>query len=102
MALQNISSTLNNVLARLKKLPAGEGVEILSYKRNRGISIIREDSDLFYVREHGYNDEVWRVESRKLGRLLKSVMKREFPRSRKLRIYHLNAFEEINRPKKKL
>jgi hypothetical protein len=102
MALHNISSTLKKVLNSLKKTPEGQGVEILSYKRNRGISIIREKEGIFYVREHGYNDEVWRIPEERLGKLLKSIMKREFPRSRKLRIYNLSAMDEMNRPRKKL
>jgi hypothetical protein len=102
MALHNLSSALNKILNTLKKQPVGQGVEVLSYKRNRGISIIRQDNDMFYVREHGYNDEIWEVDIGRLPKLLKSAMKREFPRSRKVRIYNLSAFDEMNRPMKKL
>lgn len=102
MALHNISSAMKKVLNTLKKTPEGHGVEVLSYKRNRGISILREENSMFYVREHGYNEESWHLEEDMLVRILKSAMKREFPRSRKLRIYHLSGVEEMNRPMKKL
>lgn len=102
MALQNITSTLQKVLHALNKKPEGEGVEILSYKRNRGVSILKEKQEVFYVREHGYNEEIWHVEEEKLPKLLKTIMKREFPRSRKLRTYHLSGADEIDRPKKTL
>ena len=102
MALHNISSAMKKVLNMLKKTPAGHGVEVLSYKRNRGISIIKKRESMFYVREHGYSEETWHIEEKRLAKILKSAMKREFPRSRKLRIYHLSGMEEMNRPMKKL
>ena len=102
MALVNKESALQKVVNALKKSPCYQGVEILSYKRNRGISIIKESEDLYWVRERGYEELESRVTHSDLPRILKSMMKREFPRSRKLRVYQLSSPEDAGIERKKL
>ena len=99
MALVNIESAVKKVLNALKKTPAGQGWEILSYKRNRGVAVIKEGDGTYWVRERGYEEQQWQVEERQLPRLLKSIVKREFPRSRTLRIYSVGK-EDLDRKKK--
>ena len=43
MALINIDTAIKRAIQMLRKLSAPQGVEILTYKRNRGVSVIRED-----------------------------------------------------------
>ncbi|MCK5231604.1 MAG: hypothetical protein KAR13_15130 [Desulfobulbaceae bacterium] len=102
MALLNIETCLKRALNMLEKSSAPAGVEILSYKRNRGVAVLKLDDNRFLVRERGYNDEEFRSDYSDLARRLKSIFKREFPRSRKLRLYRLAGPEEINRPRKKM
>jgi len=54
MALINIDTAIKRVLLMVAKIAPPRGVEILTYKRNRGVSIIRLAEDSFLVREHGY------------------------------------------------
>jgi len=56
MALVNIESVQKKILEQLKKTPEGQGVEILSYKRNRGISLILTGRESIMVRERGYRE----------------------------------------------
>jgi hypothetical protein len=102
MALVNIESAIKKVLNALKKTPPGQGWEILSYKRNRGVAVIKEAEGTFWVRERGYQHQEWQVDERQLPRLLKGIVKREFPRSRKLRIYAVADRNDLGRPRKVL
>ncbi len=102
MALVNIESALRKILNTLKKIDKGGGLEVLSYKRNRGITIIKQGADLYCLRERGYLEQELKCTFRELQRHLKSMMKREFPRSRKVRIYVLNDPSEAGIARKKL
>ncbi len=100
MALLNIDSTLRRVKQQIKKMESGQCLEILSYKRNRGVSITMLPDGKLRVRERGYEMHEWTLDPDVLPRVLKSVMKREFPRSRKLRIYKLDSEHLTERQKK--
>ena len=102
MALVNIDSIQSKVLNALKKMAPPQGMEILSYKRNRGISILLQEEGTLWVREHGYRELEFEIPCHALGKLLKSLLKVEFPRSRKVRFYQLGGPEELNQPRKKL
>ncbi len=102
MALVNIDSALLKICRALKKCEPGKGVEVLSYKRNRGVSIIKQDQGGYFIKERGYENQELQVEERQLKKMLQSIMKREFPRSRKVRVYGIDGMEQLNRPLKKL
>ena len=102
MALINIDTAIKRSIQMLKKLSPPQGLEILTYKRNRGVSILKMDEDLLSVRERGYEENEYSVSFAALPKLLKSISKREFPRSRKVRIYQLASLEEEGRERKKL
>ena len=102
MALINIDSLLKKVTSSLAKLDPDQGLEILSYKRNRGIDILKGDGDSVWVRERGYVEEEHETDLDGLPKLLKSLFKREFPRSRKVRLYQIANPEELGRQRKKL
>ncbi len=89
MALVNLESALRKAVFSLKKCSPGCGLEILSYKRNRGVSIWKCQDETYMLREHGYLEQRVEVEEGELTKILKAIMKREFPRSRKVRIYSL-------------
>jgi len=102
MALINIDTAIKRSLQMLGKLSPPQGVEILTYKRNRGVSILKQDEKILHVRERGYEENEYSVTRDDLPRLLKSIAKREFPRSRKVRIYQLSGPEEQGQDRKKL
>ncbi len=102
MALVNIESALLKVCRALKKCQPGTGFEILSYKRNRGVSIIKQEDGTYFLKERGYKNQELTIEDQHIKKTLHSIMKREFPRSRKVRIYGIEGKEQLNRPLKKL
>jgi hypothetical protein len=102
MALHNIESVRKRIVNLLKKLTPPQGVEVLSYKRNRGIVLILQDRFTVRCRERGYQNQEFCVELHELEKHLKSMLKREFPRSRKVRLYQLAGPEELDIDRKKL
>ncbi len=102
MALINLESALRRALDTLKKFNEGCGLEILSYKRNRGITVLKLSSGNFRLVERGYLDQEVEVSEKQLSRQLKSMMKREFPRSRKVRMYCLNDPSQVGIERKRL
>jgi type III secretory pathway lipoprotein EscJ len=91
MALINIQSAIKRVEQIIRRLEPPHGVEMLTYKRNRGVTIIKIDEDTVSIQERGYLEQTLLVEIKDLARTLKSIAKREFPRSRKVRVYQLDS-----------
>jgi hypothetical protein len=87
MARFNKASTLNRVLLLLEKLPSGKAIEILCHKRNRMVKILKKNEDYFLITERGFWEEDFEVEKKELRKLLKKLIKREFPRSHKLWVF---------------
>ncbi len=102
MALVNIDSVLRNLLQKLKKLNPPQGIELLSYKRNRSIAVLLREDDKVLVRERGYRDEEQVVDKAMLPKHIKSLIKYEFPRSRKVRMYQVDNPLELEKVRKKL
>ena len=102
MALINIDTALNKTITTLLKLPPSAGIEILSYKRNRGVSILRLSENEFQVIERGYCEQELQLAPDELAKALKAIIKREFPRSRKVRVYNLTGVGDLDRQRKKL
>ena len=102
MALINIDSVRNRTITTLLKLPPEAGLEILSYKRDRGVSVLRLSKGEFRVIERGYCEQELRLAPEELAKALKTIIKREFPHSRKVRVYNLAGAEDLDRQRKKL
>lgn len=98
MALVNIASVAAVARRELKKIEAPGGIELLSYKRNRTIAIIKKDGGRIEIRERGYEEQDFEISGEKLSKELKILIKREFPRSRKVRLFKFNDPEELARP----
>ena len=85
---------VDTVCERLKKLPVSHCLDLRTYKRNRSVMIAKMAEDDLLVIENGYFKERFRVKPEKLKKLLKTLMNKEFPRSRKIRLYVLDKFVE--------
>lgn len=100
MALVNRETVLQQILAALGKSAPPGGVSVLSYKRDRGIDIMWRENGRVWVRERGYAEREQEATPAELPRLLQTLLKYEFPRSRKLRLYRIGGPEELERPRK--
>ena len=82
----DIAGAVPTILSRLKKLPPGHGLELLTFKRDRGMRIRRTGEDRFAATEFGFRTQTVEADLKGMKRVLKSVLKREFPRSNKVRV----------------
>ena len=85
---------IDTVLERLKRLPVSHYIDLRTYKRNRSVVIVKMAEEDLLVIENGFFKERFRVRPEKLKKLLKSLIKKEFPRSRKIRLYVMGRFAE--------
>lgn len=91
------ASIIPTVMERLSKLEHGQCLDMRTFKRNRSVAIICTATDTFSIVERGFHQESWHnLSAEKVKRLLKTLLKREFPRSNKIRLYTLASFEEAD------
>ena len=74
---------LQETLARLSRLREGEAVLIQPYKKDRSVCIILR-GDLYQVIERGFEVKEFVVEAGKIRKVLKRLLRKEFPRSNKI------------------
>ena len=95
---------IDTVCERLKKLPLGHYIDLKTYKRNRTVIIVKVDEKKLLVVEDGYFKDRFLIKSDKLKKLLKTLLKKEFPKSKKIRLYVMGKFvdEEALKMKRKI
>ncbi len=89
-----VTALIPAVLAKLDKLPKGHAIDLRTYKRNRSVIIRKEDEESFYFVENGFYQDQFTVPKDKVKKTLKKMLKKEFPRSRKVRVYDLGVWDE--------
>lgn len=102
MALINLDTVFQDSIRHLKNCHINCGIELMSYKRNRTIGITKLDDDLFQVMENGYVEEQTEHDLASLQKALKKAMKREFPRSRKVRLFKFDDPTQLSRHHQKI
>lgn len=97
------ATAMETVLERLAKLPAGDALDMRTYKRNRSVVLHKTGEDSYTAIQDGYKKAVYEdLNAKKLKKLLKTLFKKEFPRSTKIRLYTLEAFDPAEeRPRMK-
>ncbi len=85
---------IETVTERLKKLPVGHYLDLRTYKRNRAVIIVKMTAEDLLVIEDGFFKERFQVNVDKLKKLLLTLLKKEFPRSHKIRLYVMGKFVE--------
>ena len=88
------ATALDLVLRKLKTLPEGHCIDLRTYKRNRSLLIMHKKGKEFSIVEDGYEKAEHQTDMKCIGKLLKILLKKEFPRSNKIRMYELGEFEE--------
>ncbi len=85
------------VIGRLSKLQHGQCLDMRTFKRDRSVAIIRTGDDSFTVVERGFHEETWEfLTVEHIKKLMKTLLKREFSRSNKIRLYTLDSFEDAD------
>jgi len=89
----DISNALPTVLTKLKTLSPGHYIELLTYKKDRSIKMVKISESELLVVEKGFVTQEVSIDPKKLKKILKSLIKREFPRSNKA---HLHSGKSIS------
>ena len=82
----DMAGALPFILARLRKCPLGDGLDLRTYKRDRSVLVMRSGEDAYLVNQNGFERERFDSDGKGLKKLIKNLLKREFPRSRKIRV----------------
>ncbi len=91
------ASIIPTVLEKINKLEIGQCLDMRTFKRNRSVAIVCIAKDCFNVVERGFHEENWEnLTAEKVKKLLKTLLKREFPRSNKIRLYTLDSFKDAD------
>ncbi len=85
---------LHTVLLRLKQLEKGKSVLLQPYKKDRSICVIRQNEG-FQVLECGFARREFVVAAGKVKKLLKVLIRKEFPRSNKIWLTILETEQSV-------
>lgn len=85
---------LQFILEKSEKLSIGDYLDIRTYKRNRGLYFIKNWEDKFYIIENWYYQEEFEINKKDLKKTFKKLLKKEFPRSNKIRVYEMGKYSE--------
>ena len=86
------TNIIEAVMVRLKDMPIGHYIDLRTYKRNRSVLIVKNSEDEYTVIENGYSEQSFHIQPEKLKKLLSVLLKKEFPRSHKIRLYVMGRF----------
>lgn len=84
------ASAIETIMRKLKKIQIGCGLDLRTYKRDRSVIITRTGGDSFSVIEDVFFKENYSTDFKGLKKIIKKLLKREFPRSNKIRVYEID------------
>ncbi len=87
----DIAGAIPTITTKLKKLPIGRGLDLRTYKRDRSVIILRMAEDVYEIRENGFETNLFKTNLKEMKKVLKALLKKEFPRSNKIRVYEIDA-----------
>ncbi|MGG5460669.1 hypothetical protein [Clostridium sp. B9] len=83
--LISIADFIDVALYTLKKIDINDSVNFKSFKKDRQVEIRKLDSDLFEIKEDGFEKRLFKnLDTKELKRALKYLRKKEFPKSNSL------------------
>lgn len=85
---------IDTVITRLETLSVNHYLDIRTYKRNRSVIIIKRGKNHLQVIQNGYDRRQYQISADKLKKLLRTLLKKEFPRSNKVRLYMMGEYNE--------
>ena len=82
----DLNNAISIVRQKLEKLEVGGVIELQTYKRDRGATIIKIEDGSVRIIERGYENREFQIPESRLKKVLKIILKKEFPRSKKVRL----------------
>lgn len=91
-----IDNFIDDAIKKLKKMNTLNCLDIRTYKRDRSILIEKLENG-YNLYEKGFdNQEFKEISEEQLKKLLKTIQRKEFPRSSMVRFYKLERRDEIS------
>jgi hypothetical protein len=79
------ATALREILRILDNMHTGESLQLLTWKGDRSLLLQKMATEDILVTESGYVNETQLVPLTKIRKVVKKLLKREFPRSHKIR-----------------
>ncbi|MGG7077125.1 hypothetical protein [Clostridium sardiniense] len=80
----NIDSFIRTTINTLKKINVNDSIDVRPFKKDRKVVIIKNEHSFDVIEDGFFQCEYRDLKLDKLKKLLKTLKKREFPRSNKL------------------
>ncbi len=80
---------IQETVARLSKLAEGEGLLLQPFKKDRSVYVLQRGNTYFVV-ERGFARKEFIVDKKKIKKLLKTLYRKEFPRSNRIWLNYLS------------
>ena len=85
---------IKTLLEKAYKLPLDHYLDIRSYKRDRIIYLIRKTEDHYHIIENGFYKDEFQITFSEIRSLFKKILKKEFPRSHRIRLYTMGLYNK--------
>ncbi|MCG8532064.1 MAG: hypothetical protein MI749_15565 [Desulfovibrionales bacterium] len=87
----DINRIIPTVLTKIRTLPVGDSIRIATFKKDRHLTITRQNETMLQLIRHGFTNATYEIEEEKIKKELKQLLKQEFPRSNKV---HLTTIKQ--------
>lgn len=82
----DMSNFIDFTFIKLKQINIGQGVCLLTFKKDRKVTVIKETENYTLYEDGFYKESFFNLDDKDLKKLLKSMVRREFPRSNRLHL----------------
>lgn len=86
----DLSNFIDFTFIKLKRLEINQGVSILTFKKDRKVSVMKRENYYDVIEDGFFKETFTNLDDKGVRKLLKSMVKKEFPRSNRL---HLSIIE---------
>lgn len=86
----DLSNFIDFTFIKLKRLEINQGVSILTFKKDRKVSVMKRENHYDVIEDGFFKETFTNLDDKDVRKLLKSMVKKEFPRSNRL---HLSIIE---------
>ncbi|WP_237265183.1 hypothetical protein [Thermoplasma sp. Kam2015] len=85
MPMISSSGAVRDISSMVRKLKPGYEIEMKTFKKDRGIEIVKMDDGSLSINEFGFRTAEYHTSADDFDRLFKDIYQREFPRSHEIR-----------------
>ena len=96
MAKVPISQLFHTFERTLSVMIVGEAIEARTFKKDRGIVVLKQDAEYFVFKQFGFDSQTLTLNRASLLKQLKKSIAKEFPRSNMAWIVHCEGISSID------